>query len=282
MKKLILIGVFIILNVSFLGAQNMLVKKIISTTVNNFHVYDYYKYNVDWKLDSIVEVTQLGDTIRLFLYDNDSLKAEIQSSYRWTFNYYGDDSIVEFTSTQANGGNAYKSGIYYINSDFEISSYKMLDIDGSYLWTIYYTYVNGNCTEILQPDGFKETMDYSSYSNPYFQEKKYFRRAYQGSINLMQYGNFRNGQNEFVVNSSLNNYPVIVEYYIDSELSVTSEYEYYDLTSVEENQIYDTTKILDVTYFNLLGQKIEKPGKGFYIERITNTKGTISKKKFGY
>lgn len=282
MKKWTLIVVIVILNMSFLCAQNMLLKKITTSTESNFHIYNYYKYNVDWKLDSVIEVTELGDTIRLFLYDNDSLKAEVQPSNIWTFDYYGADSVVEFTSSQPNGWNTYKSGVYYLNSDYEMSSYKVLDIDGNYLWTIYYTYENGNCTEILQPDGLKETMDYGSYANPYLNEKKYFRRAFQGSVNFLEHGDFRNAQYEFVVNSSLNNHPVIVDFYLDNELFSTAEYEYYDLTNVEENQIYDTPLIIDVTYFNLLGQKIEKPRKGFYIERNHTTMGIISKKKFAY
>lgn len=281
MKKLIVLG-FIILNMPFLFGQNMLLKKITSSTVNNYHLYDYYKYNADWKLDSIIEVNEAGDTIRLFLYDNDSLKAEIQPSSRWTFNYYGDDSIVEFTSSQTSGWNTYKSGTYYINSDFEMSSYKMMDMGGNYLWTIYYTFVNGNCTEILQPDGLIETMDYSTYINPYLNEKKYFRRAFQGSVNFMETGDFLNSYYELVVHSSLNNFPVKVDFYIDNELFITSEYEYYDFTSIGESQTYDTHKILDISYFNLLGQKIEKPVKGFYIERIINTKGAVSQKKFAY
>ena len=139
MKKWTLIVVIVILNMSFLYAQNMLLKKITTSTESNFHIYNYYKYNVDWKLDSVIEVTELGDTIRLFLYDNDSLKAEVQPSNIWTFDYYGADSVVEFTSSQPNGWNTYKSGVYYLNSDYEMSSYKVLDIDGNYLWTIYYT-----------------------------------------------------------------------------------------------------------------------------------------------
>lgn len=282
MKKFTSIVFLVIFNVAFLNAQNMFLKKITTSTVSNFHIYNYYKYSADWKLDSVIEVSEIGDTIRLFLYNNDSLKAEIQSSNIWTFDYYGDDSIVEFTSSQANGWNTYKSGIYYLNSDFEMSSYKVLDIDGNYLWTIYYTYDNGNCTEILQPDGLKETMNYGSYLNPILNERKYFRRAYQGSVNLIEFGDFRNAQYEFVVNSSLNNYPVIVDFYLDNELFSTIEHEYFDLTAVEENQIDDPSNIIDVTYFNLLGQKIEKPTKGFYIERNHTTNGIISKKKFAY
>ena len=280
MKKLTLIIGFVILNVSFLCAQKMLLKKITSITISNFHVYDYYKYSVDWKLDSVIRVTELGDTTRLTLFDNDSLKYEIQPNVTWTFDYYGDDSIVEFISSLPNSRTLYKVGVYYINSDFEIISKKAFDMAGNYLCTYYYTYQDGNCIEILNPDGLIETMDYSSYSNPYLNEKKYFRRTFPGSVSFLEYGDFLNSQYEFVVNSSLNNYPDIVDFYINNELFSTLEYEYFNLNNV--TSIDEITEILEVNYFNLLGQKIEKPLKGFFIEKISTTKGTISNKKYAY
>jgi hypothetical protein len=75
-------------------------------------------------------------------------------------------------------------------------------------------------------------MDYGSYLNPHLNEKKYFRRAFQGSVNFMEFGDFRNEEYEFVVNSSLNNYPVIVDNYINNELYSTMAYEYYNFTDV--------------------------------------------------
>ncbi len=280
MKKFTLLIAIGIINVSLLCAQDMLLKELSSTTSNNFHVSDYYKYDANWKLDSVIRVTELGDTTRLLLFENDSLKSEVQSSFIWTYDYYGIDSIVEFTSSQVNGWNEYKSGVYYLGSDFEMTSYKILDYDENIIWTVYYTFQNGNCIEILNYGGILETMDYSSYLNPHLGEKKYFRRAYQGSINFMEYGDFSNKQYEFDVISSLNNYPTIADIYIDNEFFSTHEYEYFNFTDV--TQIDEMPEILEVNYFNLLGQKIDMPKKGFYIERISTNKGIISKKKYAY
>jgi hypothetical protein len=279
MRKRIFTLVFVLINGSFLFAQTMLPKKITVTTTSNFKLYDYYKYNVDWKLDSIIEVNQIGDTTRLFLFDNDSLKAEIQSANIWTFFYYGSDSIVELYSSQPNGWNTYQSGVYYLNSEFEMTSYKVLDTEGNNLWTYYYTYEDGNCIEISIPGVSSETMDYSSYINPHLNERKYFRRAYMGSVNYLEHGDFTNSQIDFDVISSLNNYPEKVNYYADNELFSTIEYEYYDFFDVDEILTNEMPEILEVHYYNLIGQEIEKPLKGFYIERITTDKGIISSKK---
>lgn len=40
------------------------------------------------------------------------------------------------------------------------------------------------------------------------------------------------------------------------------------------------TKILSTSYFNIFGQQIQKPKKGFYIERSLTNKGVVSKKYF--
>jgi hypothetical protein len=279
MKKLTLIIAFVIINVSFIGAQNMLLKKTTSTSFNNSIIYDYYKYSVDWKLDSVVRVTQQGDTMMLFLFENDSLKTEIQPNYIFNYVYYGSDSIVQFTSMYPNWEN-YKSGIYYINSDFEMISYNSLYQNGNISGTTYYTYENGNCTKILYNGGQIGTTDYSSFNNPYLNEKKYFRRGFQGSVNFLEHDSSSNYQLDVVVNASLNNYPEMIDNYIDDELNSTMEFEYYNFTDI--TPIHEIIEILEVTYYNLLGQKIDKPLKGFYIERISTPEGLFSKKKYAF
>ena len=54
--------------------------------------------------------------------------------------------------------------------------------------------------------------------------------------------------------------------------------DYYNHVGINDIPFNNDYKTLSVTYYNLLGQEIEKPKKGFYIERITSNRETVSKK----
>lgn len=278
MKQLFLILFLVSLNSFLLSAQNMFLNNIHLEYTNGAVSNTYYKYDDDWKLDSIIEMNQYGDTSRLFLFNNDSLVADIQANATFWYHHFAIDSVVTFAYWYVDNLN-YKSSTYYLNSDFEAVSYKTFDTAGNIHKSYTYTFEYGNCTEINSP-GISDKMEYSSYLNPYLKENKYFKHNYMGSINFMKHGAFSIWIQDYIVQSSINNYPEKVDLYINDELRGTQTFEYYDRTSVKT---FNTmTKILDISYYNLFGQKINKPEQGFYIEVIRTNKGTNSIKKYAY
>ena len=80
--------------------------------------------------------------------------------------------------------------------------------------------------------------------------------------------------------SSKNGYPLEVDFYSSEGYSNLLLYEYYDLTDVNDAIMDDIGELLKIRYYNLFGQEIQKPAKGFFIEKKKTTNGMINKKCF--
>ncbi len=115
--------------------------------------------------------------------------------------------------------------------------------------------------------------------NPYYNIFKTFRGDYNTSFHQIEqlfqigtdYSRYWN-----ILDVSYN-YPTEIELYIEGHHAYTYYFDYHIATKIPEKEIQPTT-ILSVNYFNLLGQQIPKPTRGFYIERKSTDKGIISTK----
>ncbi len=101
----------------------------------------------------------------------------------------------------------------------------------------------------------------------FFNEKKFPKRSFQGSKNFLQLGKFISSSWDQTVVSSLNGYPTEVDV-ADGNQSRTLIFEYYNFSGIENGIGDGDVRVIDIRYFNLLGQQIEKPIRGFYIESI--------------
>ena len=114
----------------------------------------------------------------------------------------------------------------------------------------------------------------SSYVNPWYNENKNLKLGIESSIDMPFQMNFTSPSTEiarFIVLESIEKYPTIIEFSNDEwEVAWYYHFYYHDLTNIYEQSI-KPYEVLSISYYNLLGQEIEKPKKGFFIERkITN------------
>lgn len=273
MKKLILI--IAILGSAYLTvAQNMYLAMETDTWANK---YTYYNYDADWNLETIY-VVYSNDTLTTRIYSNDTLVKVIRSNYTMHYYYHGDSAL--YFREEADGSYDLRN-VYYLNEDNEVTHDNNCDDDGNYTYTINFLWENGNCVK-QSYDTLSET--HFSYNdtivNPYYNENKYFKRIYYGSKNLLSIINYGQVLVTKTVLKSKNGYPLEIEHNESGGYSTTLLYDYYDLTDVNDGVTENDAQVLDLKYYNLLGQEIPKPIKGFYIEKKITTKGVLSKKYF--
>ena len=237
---------------------------------------DYY-YDNNWQLDSVIYTWQSGNTTNYY-YSGDSI-INIKFSNGDLIQYiYFEDSVVRYNTT--------------LNEVFEVhhidDENKEIRNDyyanGVYNWTAFNTWENGNRTHLTSTTGWYQ--DYTFYENllnPKFKRYRFLKEGNfdRGCINYISYSD---GQEPweyelFIVEDSLNSYPTLVTTYVMGEPSDEYTYDYYIVVDIPENDILKE-KIISIKYFNLIGQEIDKPESGFYIEMKQTTEGLSSRKIF--
>lgn len=250
------------------------------------------------KLDYWYQLSHPGnDTLHFVEYSYDSTNNLKKVYYdrhfpiAKTINYSNDTLIKTF--------NVLYSDYYYYSNDDTVMliSHYHDNIDTSYLRideyndVIEYDHYNwiwedGNC--MVQISSGEDTSwyreYYSEYINPWYDENKYLRRAtqtgtYSGSYNLWSIHHSSN-EWELEVIESIGPYPTIIDYYRDGSLLYTYYFEYKFVITDTPEIPEELATVLSIDYFDMLGRKIPKPKKGFYIERKTTDRGTISTKHY--
>lgn len=235
------------------------------------HLLWHYEYTYDdnFNLERIDK--EFFSDIWSYYYSNDTL---VMQTFEYApgdtaftmYDYYAD-SIVEFDPNIENLG-----GVYLLDSDGHITSYESAFISRAYLWA------DDNCISRTD-NGVNHTITYHTLTNPFYEENKYFKLSVEGSVNFDNYtiGNGYNYNN--IVTETIGNYPLKVERYIDGELSYKYQFDYEIINDVPEAQP-GYSNVFSIDYYDILGRKIPKPNKGFYIERKTTDQGIVSKKYF--
>ncbi len=83
---------------------------------------------------------------------------------------------------------------------------------------------------------------------------------------------------DFEIIESIDEYPTKIKYMSDTwEQGEYIHYYYHNLADIPD-KIDEQIEILMTSYYNLQGQKINKPQKGFYIEKKLTNKGVFIRK----
>ena len=260
-------------------SQEMYLKSVVKKRITPPTVTlteDYY-YDNTWQLDSVIYTWQGGNTTNYY-YEGDSLiNIKFSNGELIQFIYF-EDSVVQYNTTQDK-----VIEVHHIdNENIEIRNdyYE----NGIYSWTANNTWDNGNRTHVTSTSGWYQ--DYTFYENLLNPKFKRYRFLREGNFDrgCFNYLNYQDGQEQweyelFVVEDSLNSYPTLVTTYIMGEPSDEYTYDYYQVVDIPENDI-NKEKIISIKYFNIIGQEIDKPKNGFYIERIQTSNGYSTRKIF--
>lgn len=272
MKKSIVFLSFV-LATSIIFGQDMLLKKQTVVLESGYEIYVHYKYNTDWELDSIIQVSQSGDTGILKLFADERIMQEIQPNYSATYTYY-EDSASSFTHWNDN------TQVYFFNENNEVYLQKNYGPTGDNWGNSASTWENGNCTITHYTTGQLENMDYDeNYLNPFENENKFLKRSFHGSKNFLTHGEFISYTYDQTVLNSLNGYPTEVDF-TDGNENRNFFFEYYNFTGIDNWEFEEDASINNILYFNILGQQINKPAKGLFIEHTITERGVVSKKYF--
>lgn len=276
MKSITLI-LAIILCSTLARAQEMYLKKTIQDYIssNNFDYQEDYYYLDNWNLDSIVRTKNDGSVNLIYRYENDILKELDQITHSAEYIYYYDHIDKYYHSNSIN----FLSAVYNLNYDEEVIQGDIYNPDGSLSYTEEYIWTAGNCETYIRDETIVQDFTYyQSVKNPFYNNYKYFKIYLQGSVNYPDSLIINGSIHEHIVENTLNDYPVEVKIYINGVHTLNLTFEYYIIDDIDENINQGDPNILSVKYYNLLGQEIGKPIKGFYIERLLTEKGIISKK----
>lgn len=275
-KLLTLSIILFIVSMSAIGQEIYLKKVSIQNFEQNSFYISEYIYDTDWKLDSIKSTNEDGYPLSLKDFSNDTLLLEVQPNLTIRYEHYVDSVMVFYENGSSN-----LQSVYYLNIDFEATSQRKFNTGGGYTGTNYFSWEDGNLMDVSFYNGNIWTFDYfTEYKNPYENENKYMKRSLYASGSYASDADFTDYIWKFQVLSHINGYPVEVELYKDGELNRNILFEYHNVTNVEVLAANLEYEVLDIMYYNISGQKINKPDKGFYIERKHTDKGMFSKKYF--
>ena len=146
-----------------------------------------------------------------------------------------------------------------------------------------YEWENGNMVEETQNGESIKTVSYNlSYINPFYEENKYFRFSVNGSYNYVkELINAENGSSSsYEVSASTGPFPTKVEQYYSGSLAYYHYFNYLYVISDTPEIPPEPIRILSVDYYDIMGRKIPKPTRGFYIRRETTDNGIISTKHY--
>lgn len=258
-------------------AQEMYIKKETSKTSDNWELYKLYNYDETMKLISTFLISQSGDTIIKNFYENERLKHVMLAGLDTKFEYQGD-SVLELREQW--DGSYLLSTVFFLNGAHQVTESKLCDNLGNYIGSIDYDWEMGNCVNSENSIGGQEFMEYDNLvRNPYYNENKYFKRSFLGSLNQLTFGQFLTVDYTFTIISTENEYPTEIEFSDSNGDTRTLYYEYHDPSGIGDGLQAQSFEVLSVNYYNLLGQEIQKPEHGFYIEIKITSKG-ISGKQF--
>lgn len=264
MKRLLTIS-FILIGMTGWG-QEVYLKNVVAHDVftDESYLYATVDYDENWKVTAYREYHSWGDIRKEISYSNDTIIETIFPDKTYYFDHAGDTIIV----TDSQGGEQF----YVVNEHYQItSSSNGLSME----WAVT------NLVKLYYDDELQEVYLYTGFKNPYFNVFKTFKGDCYSSYSQIEEALIVGTEYSqyWDVTDGIYNYPTEIIYYVDGEQPYTFYYYYHIVTGTTETEML-SAKTLSVSYYNLLGQRIQKPTKGFYIERKTTNQGVISNKYF--
>lgn len=245
------------------NGQEMLLKERVNLDWANLDTLSVTKYYYDNEifLTQIITYYEGGD-IGTKNYSNDTL---VNWSNGYSYEYF-DDSIVVYVNNDI-------YNVYQLNEANET----VKDYNATYTW------IDGNL--VYEDFSYFSIVweYYAQYKNPRYNEYKYIKSGdCWSSINMPLNGVIYADENyaDFDVLESINDYPTIIKYMSDTwEHGEYIHFYYHNLSDIPD-KINEPTEVLMISYFNLLGQKIDKPKHEIYIERKLTNKGVFIRKLY--
>lgn len=274
--KIILTISLILIGMTGLAQPDYLIKRNYQLDSGDTGFINKYEYNEDFTVKQ-VQVYYEGEIVATSLYENDTMiRTDNEESYN-TYEYYNDS----ITITYWYDGNHYVSAVYYLDEEDHTVHAKI--INGP-LNDIYNIWDNDNIVEqsyIMFDELHKTIIDYHDYLNPLYNPNKYLQSDIPSCYNYPKSFKDTTGVEVryFDVIETLGNYPTKVEVYTYGEYDYDIRFEFKVISAIKETEPSSFT-LISKDYFDMMGRKIPKPNKGFYIERLTTDKGVISKKYF--
>ena len=229
-----------------------------------------------------------------YTYDNNLNLERIDRKYDtqiWSYHYMHDTLIMR-TYIHVEGDTAFIKYNYYSDSIVKLNTYLGDTIRGVYILdeldhiisyednyaTESYDWDGENCYEKIK-NGDITSATYQSWINPFYEENKFFRLWIDGSYDFNEYTYYNGNVYQNIVIESEGDYPLYVERFENNEFLFRLYFDYLGISDIYETTP-SSTRVLEVNYYDVMGRKIPKPDKGFYIEQKTTEKGIISTKYF--
>ena len=249
----------------------------IDLPIDTVYLIEEYNYNNSWRLDSVVYYNQSGSKT-INNYRNDTLINEITPTTIFEY-VYNSDSIIKRNVTNSEIDRIYFTDLE--NRELECDRYE----NGNLLVTYNYIWENEN--SILYSSSLGGSMIFNYHNeilNPRFQYNTPIRFGHDGTNGSMNYISELivpdlNITEEFIVEELVAIYPLVVTRYTLGSPTFKYVFDYYVISNIIE-YVAGEEIIESIKYFNIIGQEIQKPKKGLYIERIRSNKGIVCNKYF--
>lgn len=233
-----------------------------------------FEYNEDFSLNNYKLIINNG-VFDEFTFENDTLITSQEYDRTYTYHYFEDSTIqIEWS-----GGDPDTAIRHYLDDQNRVVH--TYEPDGI-IDHFYNEWEGDNVSKHsynLMGVLYYFTIDYSEYLNPLYPAFKSLRLNSRSSWNYQSahYDEQGDLHYSFDVVETLGSYPTVVNGWdgYNHELC----YEYFVVTEIEEFPA-EKGMVLSVDYYDLMGRKIPKPTKGFYIEVKTTDKGIVSTKHF--
>ena len=181
MRKIILIFIILQYGTYQLISQQLYLKKVTNKIGSFVQLNSYYEYNEDWHLLSRTDINSIGDTTRHAIYENERCVQVIFQSYSVKFEY-SNDTVYEYNNMWTS--NFQLTNIHILENSYKLIKTIFLDENGASYGTTIYEWEGENCMEATKSSGGYEYYTYDPViKNPYYNDFKYFRGAFYGSIN---------------------------------------------------------------------------------------------------
>lgn len=261
MKKLLLIS--LLLTVAVIRGQ--------SVYLDEFWIYDPIKdtntlsqgveYNDDMSLKYLIQYHSTGEEYKRYAFIEDTLVYDVVDSDTGYYEHSEDTIYYTFSSNTT---------WYLVDEKYQIKTWEW----GPHLQV----WQNNNLVERRDEDEVIESFYYSDYLNPYFNIYKTFKRDYSASHNYISKVGYAIPYT-FEVVAAMYNYPTEVLFYRWNTHIKTYFFYYHVITNIVDVPLKPNT-VISINYFDMMGRQIDKPIKGFYIERKVTDTGIVSTKHF--
>lgn len=264
MKQVLTIALLII-GMTGMG-QNLYIREVMAydTYTESSYLLANADYDDNWNVTAYRRYQSWGDTIAEYIFSNDTL-VKINYSDLTRYLVHDEDTIKVYSSSG-------DEEFYVVNEDYQIT--KGND-------NLQMVWNNDDMIELYNYGDLVELFSYTSNKNPYYNIFKTFRGYHNASFHQIEEIVYLDSEysQTWVVRDELYNYPTEVDFYIEGEHAYTYYYDYYIVTDIPVFSS-DPGEVLSINFYDITGRKIEKPKRGFYIERKQTNRGVVTTKHF--